>query len=79
MLINHYLHHQREFQIKFRHILLILAICFAAWQYHQYVAVFDSCQNTLDDVRLNLQILEQEIATLQASMSGIEIGATNAE
>lgn len=54
-------------------IITIIAVVFAAYNIHQYNRSFDNCEVLLAEVHQNLEILHNELATLSASVNGIEV------
>lgn len=60
--------------MKLRYILLLAAATiFIGWNKYQYNRSFDHCEQLLSENRRSLQILHNEILTLQAAMAGIEV------
>lgn len=60
--------------MKLSYILLFAAaILFISWNKYQYNQSFDNCEQLLSENHRCLQILHNEILTLQASMHGIEV------
>lgn len=60
--------------MKLRYILLLAAATiFIGWNKYQYNRSFDHCEQLLSENRRCLQILHNEILTLQAAMTGVEV------
>ena len=60
--------------MKLRYILLFAAATiFIGWNKYQYNQSFDHCEQLLSENRCSLQILHNEILTLRAAMTGVEV------
>lgn len=60
--------------MKLRYILLLAAATiFIGWNKYQYNRSFDHCELHLKEVNRNLKTLHNEILTLQAAMTGVEV------
>lgn len=56
---------ETEKKIKLRYLILASGLMIWAWQYHEYSKSFDNCQNTLQEVKINLANLGQSISELE--------------
>lgn len=51
-------------RIKLRYLFLIAGTLLLAWQWHEYAKSFDSCQNSLQELKDNLAQLDYSISEL---------------
>ncbi len=59
--------------MKLRYILLAAFVVFVGWNIQQYNQSFDRCEQLVKEIHRNQQILHNEILTLQAAMTDVEV------